>query len=246
MLAEERKSKIVDMVNENKAITAAELMQEFNASEATIRRDLTELDKKGLISKVHGGAVTIQAQIMIDNKVSERAELNQEEKQAIAKYAAGLIQDHDLVFLDAGTTTGYVIDYIQAKYITIVTNAIIHAQKASALGYTVYLTGGRLKSSTEALVGSDCFDSLSRFHFSIGFFGSNGISHKTGFTTPDIEEAKIKEMAITRTSSPYILCDSTKFQVTAPVCFAPYENACIITTGNVPDSYKKDPTVVLV
>lgn len=246
MLAEERKSRIVDFVNERKAVTATELMQEFNASEATIRRDLTELDQKGLISKVHGGAVTVQTQILMDNKVSERAELNLNEKQSIAKYAASLIQDHDLVFLDAGTTTGYIIDYIQAKGITIVTNAIIHAYKASSLGFVVYLTGGRLKSSTEALVGSDCFDFISRFNFSIGFYGTNGVSHRDGFSTPDIEEAKIKEFAITRTAAPYILCDHTKFHITAPVRFAQYKDACIISTGNIPDSYKKDSTVVIV
>lgn len=246
MLAEERKSRIIDFVNEKKAVTATELMQAFNASEATIRRDLTELDQKGLLSKVHGGAVTVQSQILMDNKVSERAELNLNEKRRIAQYAASLIKDYDLVFLDAGTTTGYIIDYIQAKHITIVTNAVFHAHKASSLGITAYLTGGRLKSSTEALVGSDCFDSIRRFHFSIGFYGTNGVSSRDGFSTPDIEEAKIKELAISRTATPYILCDHTKFHITAPVRFAQYNDACIISTGNVPESYKKDPNVIIV
>ncbi len=246
MLAEERKVKIVDYINEKKAVSATELMQEFQASEATIRRDLTDLHQKGLISKVHGGAVCVQTQILTDHNVSERESLNLDEKQRIAKYAASLIQDNDLVFLDAGTTTGYIIDYISAKDVTFITNAIIHAHKLSTLGYKVFLTGGRLKSSTEALVGTECYEAIGRFNFSIGFFGTNGVSHKEGFTTPDYEEAKIKEYALSRTLAPYVLCDQSKFHVTAPVRFGNFKDAILISTKDAPESYKKDQNIILV
>ena len=76
MLSEERKRKILNYINSKHAVTATDLMEKFNASEATIRRDLTEMDKKGLISKVHGGAVSIQNQISMDFKVSEREKQN--------------------------------------------------------------------------------------------------------------------------------------------------------------------------
>lgn len=246
MLAEERKNRIVDLINERGAISAAELMNEFDASEATIRRDLTELNNKGLITKVHGGAVAVQTQVLIDDQVSERAGMNMDEKQIIARYAAGLIHDNDLVFLDAGTTTGYIIDYITAKDITVVTNAIMHAYKLSSLGFTVYLTGGRLKSATEALVGSDCFESISRYNFTIGFFGTNGVSHQNGLTTPDPEEAKIKEFALDRCLSPYILCDHTKFHYTSSVRFGDYEDVSVISTGNIPKSYLIDENVICI
>lgn len=246
MLPEERKGKIVNYINEKGAVSAVELMQEFNASEATIRRDLTELDQKGLISKVHGGAISVPEQMLMDHKVSERAELNLSQKQAIARYAASLIQDNDFVFLDAGTTTGILIDYITAKNITVVTNAILHAHRLSALGFHVYLTGGKLKASTEALVGPTCYEMVGTFHYTIGFFGANGVSHRSGITTPDVEEAKIKEQALRHTRSPYILCDPSKFHITAPVCFAAYEDVNILTTDDIPDTYKKDPNVLIV
>ena len=134
MLSEERKLKILNYINTKHAVTATDLMEKFNASEATIRRDLTEMDKKGLISKVHGGAVSIQNQIAKDFKVSEREEQNREAKIAIAKYAASLISANDTVFLDAGTTTSYLIDYLEAANVTFVTNAIVHAQKLAAKG----------------------------------------------------------------------------------------------------------------
>ncbi len=246
MLAEERKARIIDYINENKAVSTAELMLKFQASEATIRRDLTELDQKGLIAKVHGGAVCVNTQILTDYNVSEREALNLDEKQQIAKYAASLIHDHDLIFLDAGTTTRTIIEYIQAKELTFITNGIIHAQKLSRMGHKVFLTGGRLKSATEALVGADCYEMISRFNFSIGFFGTNGVSHAEGFTTPDYEEAKIKELAISHTMAPYVLCDHTKFHVTAPVRFAKYTAACLISTSQIPDSYKKDYNLIMV
>lgn len=244
MLSEERKQKILDYINTNHAVTATDLMEKFHASEATIRRDLTEMDKKGLISKVHGGAVSIQNQIAKDFKVSEREEQNRESKIAIAKYAASLISPNDTVFLDAGTTTSYLIDYLEAANVTFVTNAIVHAQKLAAKGYSVYLTGGKLKSTTEALVGVDCYAFLSNYHFSIGFFGTNAVNSETGYTTPDPEEAKIKQCALMHTMSPYVLCDYSKFDMTAPVSFASFEQACIITAGNVPQKYRKEKNVI--
>lgn len=246
MLPEERKQLICNYVTENQAASTTDLMSLCNASEATIRRDLTELNKLGLLTKVHGGAIALQNIIMSDYNVSERADLNQAEKISLAQYAASLISDNDLVFLDAGTTTAYIIDYITAKNVVFITNAISHALKLTQKGFPVYLTGGFLKSATEALVGTSCYEDLLHYNFSIGFFGTNGVSHGEGFTTPDLEEAKIKELAISRSQSPYILCDHSKFRQIAPVSFAAYDQACIITTGKIPDSYKKDPNVMLI
>lgn len=246
MLSEERKALILEYINSNKAVSATELMKKFDASEATIRRDLTEMDKKGLISKVHGGAVSIQSQIVSDYNMSEREEKNRDEKIAIAKYAASLISNNDLVFIDAGTTTSYVIDYIEATNVSFVTNALGHAQKIAAKGYPVYISGGKLKPMTDALIGGDAYEAIMKYHFSIGFFGTNAVSRDFGFMTPDPEEAKIKECAIMHTLSPYILCDHAKFDLSAPVKFADYDKACIITTGNIPKAYKKDKTVVCI
>ena len=244
MLPEERKQLICSYINENQAASTIELMNLCNSSEATIRRDLTELNKLGLIAKVHGGAIATQNKIMADHEVSFRASQNAEEKIELAKYAASLISDNDLIFLDAGTTTSYIIDYVTAKNVVFVTNAISHAMKITAKGYPVYLTGGFLKAATEALVGSTCYEALLQYHFSIGFFGTNGVRHDEGFTTPDLEEGKIKECALAHTNAPYVLCDHTKFRTCSPITFASYDQAVIITTGNIPESYTKDTNVI--
>lgn len=244
MLPEERKALILEYINANRAVTTTELLEKFDSSEATIRRDLSEMSAKGLISKVHGGAVSIQKQIAYDYNISEREGKNVEEKRAIAQYAASLIQTNDLVYLDAGTTTSYLIDYLENPNVSFITNAVVHARKLASKGYQVYLTGGRLKSMTEALVGGDCYEALMKYHFSIGFFGTNAVNHADGFTTPDPEEAKIKECALQHTLSPYVLCDHAKFDLTAPVSFAGFEQACIITAGKIPSAYHKDKTII--
>lgn len=249
MLSEERKKEICDYVNSRNAVTVQELMQQFSASEATIRRDLTELNKKGLLVKVHGGAVALQSQITVDYNVAERETVNREAKTNIARYAASLIQSNDLVYLDAGTTTSFLIDYLDygtCKDVVFVTNAIIHAKKLSANGFTVYLTGGRLKAATEALIGTECYETLQKYHFSIGFFGSNAVSRTEGCTTPDPEEAEIKRTSILHTRSPYVLCDYEKFDKTSSVRFADFNQVKIITTGEVPRGYQREENVVLI
>lgn len=246
MIPEERKTEICNIVNTRKAVTVSELMTELDASEATIRRDLTELSKKGLIKKVHGGAVTIQNMITTDYKVSEKASINIDDKERIARYAAELITDSDLVYIDAGTTTSFLIEYINAPNAVFVTNAPFHAAKLASRGFSVYLTGGRVKSSTEALIGSMCLEALQRYNFTLGFFGTNAVSTTNGFTTPDPDEALIKECAITHTLNPYILCDKSKFNLTSSVQFAKYGEVPIITTGKIPSEYKKESGTVII
>ena len=90
------------------------------------------------------------------------------------------------MFIDAGTTTAYMIDYITQRNATYVTNAVLHARRLAAAGFRVFLTGGELKGSTEALIGTEAVGALQRYHFVKGFFGVNGITLKCGFTTPDI------------------------------------------------------------
>lgn len=249
MLSEERKLHICEFVNQQNAVTVQELMNEFCTSEATIRRDLTELDKKGLLLKVHGGAVALQKQITTDFKVAERETVNREEKITIARYAASLIQGSDLVYLDAGTTTSLLIDYLDydmCRETVFVTNAIVHAKKLSTGGYTVYLTGGKVKATTEALIGSECHASLQKYHFSIGFFGANAVSRTAGITTPDPEEAEIKRTAMLRTRVPYVLCDHEKFDKTSSVRFADFSYGKIITTNLIPLAYREEETIIIV
>lgn len=246
MLTEERKSQILKLVEQNGGVSVQELMVLLNASESTIRRDLNDLDKRELLIKVHGGAVSVSKNITADSSVSSRTDLNREKKKRIGRYAASLIEDGDLIYLDAGTTTGFIIDYLSCKNTVFVTNAIMHARKLCSLGYQVYMPGGMLKEQTEALTGIQTCEYLARFHFTKGFFGTNGITVKEGFTTPDIQEGTVKETAVKHTGQCFVVCDSSKFDRVSSVTFADFSRASIITDETVTAVYRKYDNLIIV
>lgn len=164
-----------------------------------------------------------------DSEVSARRIQNSNEKIKIAKYAASLINEGDLVYIDAGTTTEYMIEYITAKDATFVTNALSHAVGLARKGFKVYIIGGLIKSVTEAIIDSEAIISLSKYNFTKGFFGTNGLSSDRGFTTPDVREADIKNFAMRRCAKKFVLCDSSKFNKISKATFAAGSDITVIT-----------------
>jgi len=245
MLTEERFAKILSILERMGSVTVQQLMTELDASESTVRRDLNTLDANGQLVKVHGGAIlknTVYS--TIDDEVVYRKEQNREAKDKIARYAAGLITAEDFVYIDAGTTTDFLIDFLTEQDAVYVTNGIMHAKKLTQKGCIVYLIGGELKEATLALVGEEAMKTLGRYHFTKGFFGTNGIHIESGCTTPDIREAAIKEMAILRSAKAYILADSTKFGQVAPVTFSELDAVDIITTKLKDATFNKYKNIV--
>ncbi len=232
MLSEERQNMIVSLVNENKSMTVQMLMKALDASESTIRRDLGELSSQGRLEKVYGGAMAKNVVFSgRDVLVNERKALNSVEKTAIARYAASLIGDDDFVYLDAGTTTEAMIPFITAKGAVFVTNGCTHARRLSECGFLTYVLGGEMKASTDAIVGEDAVISLFRYHFTKGFWGTNGISRTSGFSTPDLREALVKQMSMNRTQEKYVLGDASKFSNISCVTFADFSDATVITSA---------------
>lgn len=231
MLTEERQAKIIEILNREKSVTVQSLMKELDTSESTIRRDLVALDKSGDLTKVHGGAILKSGVYnMKDDEVVLRQEQNADEKDKIAKYAASLICENDFVYVDAGTTTERMIDYITAKKVVFVTNAISHAKKLSERGYVVHLLGGEFKAITEAIVGEMALRTLDMYTFTRGFWGANAVDFERGFSTPEIREAMVKTKSMEHCKACYVLADSSKFGQMSCVKFASYDQAIIITT----------------
>lgn len=238
MLAEERHSIIIEIVNKNKSVTINELCKILNSSISTVRRDLNALAEQGKLTKVHGGAISKNEKFtFFEENVEEKATLFTEEKAAIAKYAASLIQEGDFIFLDAGTTTEKMIDFLPKKNVTFVTNGFIHAKKLAQSGFKVYIPGGEIKLSTEAIVGAECVMTLSNYHFTKCFLGVNGISVLGGFSTPDINEAKVKSTVISTSMEAYVLADHSKFDRITSVTFAALNKASIITDKLIDEKY---------
>lgn len=231
MLTEERYAKILELLDQKGSVTITGLVERIGTSESTIRRDLNELDRLGRIEKVRGGAISIDGPGLTtkDDEVLLRKGRNVKEKNMVAKYAASLIEPGDMIYLDAGTTTELMIDYLTEKSAVFVTNAIGHAKKLAAMGVTVYLLGGEFKSTTEAIVGEEALYILRKYNFSKGFFGTNGITKKRGFTTPEVKEALIKEEAMAHSKKKYVLADETKFGTVSAISFGEFQKATILT-----------------
>mgnify|MGYP002624063815 FL=1 len=235
MLAEERLTRITHLVNEQGAVSVPQLMEELDASESTIRRDLRKLDKMGRLNKVHGGALRIQNDyVLSDLPFAGRQTLHMQEKRAIAAHAARLIQPTDFVFIDGGTTTECLVEAITETRATYCTNSIPHAQHLLAKGCRTLLPGGEIKPVTEVLVGAETVNAIRRYHFTLGFWGTNGADLETGFTTPEFTEAAVKQISLEHTVRPYVLCDSSKFSKISLITFAEFLDATVIT-DRLPD-----------
>lgn len=240
MLTEERHSKILSLLERSGSVTVLQLVKDLGISESTIRRDLVSLDNAGQLIKVHGGAISKGGiHSAIEEKYVHKKELNLEEKKKIGKYAADLISKDDFVYIDAGTTTECLIDNIKTHDATFITNAIGHARLLADRGFKVYILGGEFKSTTEAIVGEEALASLEKYNFTKGFFGTNAINIKQGFTTPDLKEALVKQKAMDSCKECYVLADASKFSKISSVKFASFDKAEIITTKLTQDIYKK-------
>lgn len=232
MLTKQRQELILKLLEERGSITVTEAKDMLGASESTVRRDIVALDQEGRLVKVFGGAVALGDQGKVttyEYTVAQRYELNREEKQRIAKYAAALIEPDDFVYLDAGTTTAHLLDLVEKNGATFVTNAVAHAQRLAARGIKVFLIGGELKASTEAIIGNQAMRTIQGYHFTKGFFGANAVTKKCGCTTPDANEATVKRTAMEQCRECYMLCDHTKFDLISSVTFAPFYGTIFIT-----------------
>ena len=214
MLAEERFAKILDLLAEKRSATVLELCEALNASESTVRRDLTELDRLGKLNKVHGGATLPDTQFLADELTMDAKQaLAIAEKRDIARAAAMLIRPQDFIYIDAGTTTLALVQALSGSALEAhyVTNGIAHARLLAQKGCRVFVPGGMLRPNTEAIVGAAAVTSLQTYNFTKAFLGANGVDLQAGFTTPDPEEAAVKATAVRHARESWFLVDSTKF-----------------------------------
>ena len=230
MLSQERQSLILDIIKEQGSVTVTRLTEILQSSESTVRRDLSYLASKGKINKVHGGATALgQEFIKLEDNIEEKLTKNTDEKTKFAQYAASQIQDDDFVFIDAGTTTLLMTTFLKNSKATFVTNGVDHAKQLAKNGCNVIVLGGKLKQSTEAIIGLVAAKNLQNYSFTKAFIGANGISEKQGYTTPDTEEAMLKAVTVEKSFVTYVLADSSKFDKVSAVSFGSLDCACIVT-----------------
>ena len=211
MLNEERRHRIQEIISQKKRILVKEISNIFNISEVTIRKDLEILEKRGILTKVHGGAILNQSSI-IDLALTEKERIYPREKDRIAQKAQEMINYGDVIILDSGSTTTQIARHIKFKKgIKVITNAINIASELAASEIDLILTGGILREKSFSLVGPIAEDTLREVTADKLFLGVDGIDFHFGLTTPNILEAKVNELMVKAASEVILVADSSKF-----------------------------------
>jgi DeoR family transcriptional regulator, fructose operon transcriptional repressor len=209
--AEERQSHIVHLARAAGRVEVARLATDLDVTPETIRRDLTVLERRGLLRRVHGGAIPIE-RLAYEPGVDTRDVVMTAEKERIAKSALELLPRHGSVLLDAGTTTSRLAEALPLdRELTVVTNALdIAVRLARRPNLTVLTVGGRVRSRTLATVDLWAIDALRDLFVDVAFMATNGISVERGLTTPDPAEAAVKRAMIRSSRRAVLLADHTK------------------------------------
>ena len=222
MLLEERHQTIINLLESESSVRVAELRDRFDVSEMTIRRDLYMLERKGLLRRVHGGAVNTRGRSYEPPYLS-RAALNREAKERIGQAAANLVQDGDSITLDVGTTTLEMAHHLQNKNnLTLVTPSLHIAYTLSQHpNIRLILTGGILRPGELSLVGNMSERTFDNFFVDKLFLGIGGIDISAGLTEFNLEDALVKKAMVNSAKEIIVLADSSKFEHIAFAHVAP-------------------------
>jgi len=244
MMPEERRYKIISLLYDERSATVVDLCQQLNASEATVRRDLSLLEEEGKLERVHGGAI-MKSNMPLDTEESfgEKEWSNQSEKRLIAEKAFTHLRDYESIFLDGGTTTLELAKLIGRSHIklNVFTNApTISAHIAKNEFVDLFLVGGKVRNNTLAIVGQMAIDTIRLFRLDKVFIGVNGISLDYGLTTQNFEEAQMKKAVLERGRERIILADATKFDKVALCQILPIAGIDEIITSALEDEEMKE------
>lgn len=211
MLKSERQESILSTIKSRKYCTVNFLAKQLFVAPITIRRDLTEMESAGLVTRCHGGA-TIPNYENREIPFEIRNKSNYSVKEKLAKKAAKLIKDGDVVFLDASSTVSHITEYLSAEQkLTVITNSTLVAEKLTAKHIRCYLTGGMTVENSHALVGSLAEQTLSSLFANICFFSAQGIDEQGIISDQSEAESSLRRLMITRAEKQGFIFDSSKY-----------------------------------
>jgi DeoR family fructose operon transcriptional repressor len=211
VFAEERKHQILAALQRTPAIRAVDLGRALGSSVASIRRDLADLERSGLLKRTHGGAVS-NGLATFEPSLAQKEDQYQVEKAAIAALAASLVEPGDTIFLDSGSTTRQIARELRhQRNITVVTNALNVASELASSDLEIILTGGHLRRGVLSQVGPIAEQAIAGLHVDKLFLAANGVDLAKGVTTPNIVEARTKRAMVDNASEVILVVDHSKF-----------------------------------
>lgn len=244
MIPFERQQRILEELKKG-TVYIDQLAEMLGVSEITIRRDLKRLEEDGLINRLHGGAA-IPVDTTRETTMDHREGLYTKEKDRIGQYAASLVEDGDVIFIDSGTTTKAILKHLHKhKEIQIVTNGFKNIEEGIRYDLPVTLIGGELKKETYAFIGPITRKVIDMYYFDKCFLGANGIDKEFGLSNADPNESLIKEQVIHRSRESYIVSDHSKFHANSTFTFASLADVSILTDA-MPEGYEEYDNIIVV
>ena len=233
MIPELRRDVILNMLNENGVLYTHEIMKQCDVSEITIRRDLTELEAKGLLIRTHGGAVKSKATEMLftyDLKITQ----NRQNKELICQLASRYIEEGDVIFIDCGTTLSLITKHItRFNRLTVITTSLpLISELINYPNIRLSLIGGEIDTERQAIYGSIAENNIGMYHANKAFIGADGISLKKGLSSYDEKEGFITWQMIENSDEVFLLCDSSKIEKNSFVKYASISRIHHLITDN--------------
>lgn len=241
MLAEQRRRKILELIQEEGSAKVKDLARIFSVTEPTIRQDLEKLEEEGFIVKEHGGAFLKSITNQVKSFSLQHLE-NMDKKALIAETAASFVSDGDSLILDSGSTvTELAKRIVNRNGLAIITNALNIALQMGAIpGIDILVTGGEFKAPTLSLTGERAAAFFHQIHVSKLFLATGGISANGDLTYPGLSDIPVKRAMVEAASEVFLLADSTKFGKTALAVLGGIEMVdVVITDDGISDEYKE-------
>jgi DeoR family fructose operon transcriptional repressor len=235
LYAEERQQAIADLLTQRGRLSVTELADRFTVTTETVRRDLSTLERAGIVRRVHGGAIPAASLSVLEVAVNERDQAQSDQKDRVAEAAlAYLPANGGSVLLDAGTTTARLAGLLPLDVpYTVFTNAVPIAGRLAGRGNVdLHLLPGRVRRTTQAAVGEDTVAAIARLRTDVAFVGTNGLSIAHGLSTPDQSEAAAKNAMIRSAQRVVVLADSSKIGHESTVRFGDLEQVDVLITDD--------------
>jgi DeoR/GlpR family transcriptional regulator of sugar metabolism len=239
MLTTQRKQLILQRLQQDGQIVAKAFSEELGISEDTVRRDLRELAAEGQLQRVHGGALPASAAI---GDMQVRAALAPDEKRALGRAGAALVQPGQVVILDGGTTSLQVVQHLPLTLrATVVTHSpTIAVALAGHTQIEVLMLGGRLFRHSMVNVGASVVEAAARLRADLYLMGVTGVHVQAGLTTGDFEEAAVKRALHERAAETVVLASADKLGAASPFTIAPLSAlAALVVPASTPAALRK-------
>ena len=232
MYAEERQQAIAALVLERGRLSVLDLARAYGVTTETVRRDLSVLERVGLLRRVHGGAVPVTLLTALERAIGERDRANTEQKDRIAAAAADLLPPSGgSVLLDAGSTTARLCGHLAGRTLTVMTHSITAAVRLAGMPrLELHLLPGQVRLATHAAVGAVTVMALTQVRADVAFLGTNGLSVGGGLSTPDHGEAACKRALVAAGLKVVVLADASKLGLDSTVRFAELADVDVLVT----------------